>query len=145
MAGQTYKDCSRPGIDSTPSMRKKISAPGAVKARVAPSDSLLEASKKAQERFQNEQRAKAIKGWLSWGLLGGLFVFILIGYALGLFDDFIRLILIPERGVYADCNLPENRHSKFCVPEKTTADIQWDALSTSGGKAVPYTLSGSGR
>jgi hypothetical protein len=145
MAGQTYKDSSRPGIDTTPSMRKKVSAPGAVKARVAPSSSLLEASKKAQERFQKEQRAKALKGWLSWGLLSGLFVFILIGYALGFFDNFIRLILIPERGVYADCNLSENRNSKFCVPGKTSADVQWDALSSSGGKAVPYTLSSSGR
>lgn len=140
MAGQTYKDNSRPGVQSAPPMRKKVSAPGATKATVQPTASMLKASQEAQEKFQREQAAKNLRNIISWGTLSILFVFIVIGYTAGLFDNFLKMILSPERGVYADCNLYENRNSKFCIPGKSSADIQWDALSTSGGKAVPYTL-----
>ena len=57
-----------------------------------------------------------------------------------MFDSLIAIVTVPEGGVYADCSLYQNRYSKFCIPGKTTADKQWDSLSTSGGKAMPYNL-----
>lgn len=144
MCSDLLKNSSRPGISSQPHANKKAPASSKEK-RISPSRALIEEAKRARVEFEKEQSRQQLKDFTSWGLLFAAVSIIIFGIKIGFFDPVINILFAPAQGVYADCSLYQNRHSRYCAPSKTSADKQWDSIAGSGGKAMPYNLNDAKR